>query len=61
MVRKILGVILGYIVLFIGIFILYSAAYFAMGSDTAFKPETYDTTIVWTISAPGCPADSSSV
>jgi uncharacterized membrane protein YeaQ/YmgE (transglycosylase-associated protein family) len=51
MVRKILGGIAGYLVFAIGIFLLFSALYLAMGPDRAFLPAKYDPTMLWTVSA----------
>lgn len=47
MVRAILGVILGYVVMFTAVFATFSGAYLAMGADAAFKPESYDVTPLW--------------
>jgi MFS family permease len=51
MVRKILGAIAGYLVFAIGIFLLFSALYLALGPDRAFLPAKYDPTMLWTVSA----------
>lgn len=51
MIRKILGVIIAYVVMFICIFLLFSTAYFAMGSDRAFEPGSYQPTLLWDITA----------
>lgn len=51
MVRKILGAVAGYIVFAIGIFILFSALYLALGPDRAFLPARYDPTMLWTVCA----------
>lgn len=48
MVRAIIGVIVGYITMFVFIFASFSAAYFAMGADRAFKPGVYEVSILWT-------------
>jgi heme A synthase len=45
--RKILGGILGYIVLFIFVFATFSAAYLIMGAGHAFKPGSYDVSNRW--------------
>ena len=47
MLRKILGAIAGYIVIFIIIFVTFSGAYLTMGADKAFEPGTYDVTMTW--------------
>lgn len=49
MVRAILGVILGYVVMFTGVFTTFSAAYLAMGADGAFQPGSYDVTVSWIV------------
>ena len=51
MIRNILGAIAGYIVFAIGIFLLFSALYLALGPDRAFLPARYDPTMLWTICA----------
>jgi hypothetical protein len=45
--RKILGGILGYVVMFIFIFATFSAAYLIMGTEHAFKPGSYDVSNRW--------------
>lgn len=45
--RKILGGILGYVVMFIFIFATFSAAYLLMGTEHAFKPASYNVSNRW--------------
>lgn len=47
MVRKIVGVIVGYIVMALVVFLTFSAAYLIMGANHAFKPGTYDVSLRW--------------
>lgn len=47
--RNILGGIVGYVVLFIIMFITCTIAYLAMGTDTAFNAGTYDVSMTWII------------
>ena len=47
MVRKILGVIVGYIVMVIFIMTTFSLAYIAMGTDNAYLPNSYDVSMLW--------------
>lgn len=47
MVRKILGGIAAYIVLFILIFAAFTCAYLVLGADKAFQPGTYDVSMIW--------------
>mgnify|MGYP001210758947 FL=1 len=49
MVRNILGVVVGYISMFIFVFISFTALYFILGAEGAFEPETYQVSIVWII------------
>jgi len=49
MLRKILGAIAGYIVLFIVIFATFSVAYLVMGANAAFTTGSYDVTMTWII------------
>jgi hypothetical protein len=46
-IRQILAVIVGYVVMFVIVFTTFSAAYFALGADRAFKPGTYDVSVLW--------------
>ena len=45
--RKILGGIIGYVVMFVVIFTTFTLAYLAMGADTAFLPGSYDVSMTW--------------
>jgi hypothetical protein len=47
--RLVLGVIIGYMVMFVGVFATFSLAYIAMGSDRAFLPGSYDVTPLWLV------------
>lgn len=47
MLRQILGAIVGYIATFIVIFVTFSGAYLAMGTNTAFVPGKYDVSVTW--------------
>jgi hypothetical protein len=49
MLKAIGGVILGYVVLFVAVFVLLTAAYLAIGADGAFKPASYDVTPLWLV------------
>ena len=49
MVRKIVGVVVGYVVMALLIFATFSAAYLVMGADAAFKPGTYEVSGLWLI------------
>lgn len=49
MVRAILGVIVGYVVMALLVFLTFSAAYLAMGADAAFKPASYEASLFWII------------
>jgi hypothetical protein len=49
MVRAILGVIVGYVVTALLIFLFFTLAYLAMGADMAFKPATYELSLIWII------------
>ncbi len=48
MARKILGVIVGYVVMALLVFLTFSVAYLAMGANHAFKPGTYNVSLRWT-------------
>lgn len=47
MLRKIGGVIAGYIVMALFLFLAFTLAYLAMGADGAFQPGTYDVSGLW--------------
>jgi ABC-type antimicrobial peptide transport system permease subunit len=47
MLRPILGAIVGYIALFVFIFVTFSATYVAMGADRAFNPDSYQVSTAW--------------
>lgn len=49
MVRNILGVIAGYVVMALFIFLTFSVAYLAMGSTGAFRPNTFDPSMLWIV------------
>lgn len=51
MLRNIGGVIVGYITLALLIFLTYSAAYLLMGANAAFKPATYEPSVIWLVSS----------
>jgi hypothetical protein len=46
-VRGIAGVIVGYIAMFLFLFVAFSVAYLAMGQDLAFRPESYEPSVLW--------------
>src|SRR5687767_12248712 len=48
MARKILGVIVGYVVMALLIFLTFSVTYLALGAGQAFKPGTYNVSLRWT-------------
>jgi hypothetical protein len=47
MVRSILGVILGYLAMFLIVMGGLTVAYLALGADRAFQPGTYEVTTTW--------------
>ncbi len=49
MLRQVLAVIVGYVVMFAVVFVTFTAAYFAMGADRAFRPVTYDISVLWIV------------
>lgn len=51
MVRKIAGVIVGYLALVILVFAMLSIVYLAMGPDVAFRPSTYEASMTWIITS----------
>jgi len=47
--RKIAGIVVGYLVMFVAVFATFSAAFVVMGADRAFQPGTYDVTGLWLV------------
>ena len=51
MIRKILGAVVGYIVFFFCVFLLFTGLSLVLGPDRLFLPGNYDPSMMWTISA----------
>jgi magnesium-transporting ATPase (P-type) len=51
MLRSILGIILGYAVIFVFVFVTFTVAYLVMGADRAFKPGSYDVSTMWIVTS----------
>ena len=49
MVRSILGVVVGYIVIFVILFCVLTLAYFGMGADRAFQPSSFYPSMLWVV------------
>ena len=49
MVRAIVGVVVGYVVMALLIFLMFSVAYIAMGANRAFNPGSFDPTLFWIV------------
>lgn len=49
MVRNILGVVLGYVAIFIFVFITFTVLYFILGADGSFEPGTYEVSFIWIV------------
>ena len=47
--KKILGAVVGYVVLFVIVFTTFTIAYLAMGADGAFKPGVYEPSGLWIV------------
>jgi cytochrome bd-type quinol oxidase subunit 2 len=47
--RLIAAIVVGYIVMFVFIFVTFSAAYLAMGTDGAFQPGSYEVSGLWIV------------
>lgn len=45
--RLILAVVLGYVLMFVTVFLTFSGAYLAMGADRAFQPGSYEPSTLW--------------
>ncbi len=49
MIWKILGVLVGYIVIVFFIFTTFSGFYFAIGADMAYQPGSYNVSMLWIV------------
>ena len=49
MVRKIVGVIVGYVVIAVVVFLTFSLAYITMGAANAFQPGRFDPSLRWVV------------
>lgn len=49
MLRKIGGVIVGYILMALIIFLTFTVAYLLMGTSNAFKPDSYEVSTLWLV------------
>lgn len=49
LLRGVLGVIGGYLAMSLFVFVTFTGVYLAMGADRAFKPGTYDVSMLWLI------------
>ena len=47
MARAILSVVVGYVVMFAAIFVLFSGLYLALGQERSFEPGSYDPSALW--------------
>jgi len=47
MLKSIVGVVLGYLVMMLVAFAAYTAAYFGLGAERAFEPDTYALSGIW--------------
>ncbi|MFL6227845.1 MAG: hypothetical protein ACJ741_03595 [Pyrinomonadaceae bacterium] len=49
MARSILAVIVGYLVVFLFIFVLFTGLYLTLGSNASFKPGSYQPSVLWLV------------
>jgi hypothetical protein len=49
MIRGIVGVVVGYVVMAVLIFLTFSLAYLGMGSNRAFNPGSFDPSLFWIV------------
>lgn len=47
MLKSIVGVIVGYVVMFIFAFVVFTGAYFGLGVDRVFEPDSYAVSTLW--------------
>jgi hypothetical protein len=46
--RAILSVVVGYVAMFVAIFLTFSGLYLFLGQDLSFRPGTYEPSVLWT-------------
>jgi hypothetical protein len=51
MARSVLGVIAGYLVMFLLVFASFSGAYLVMGAEAAFRPDSYEVSGLWLVTS----------
>lgn len=51
MLRAIAGVVAGYVAMFVVVFVSFTVAYLAMGADRAFRPGSYDISMMWLVTS----------
>lgn len=44
-----MSVVVGYVVMFATIFLLFSGLYLVLGQELSFRPESYEPSLVWTV------------
>lgn len=49
MIRIILSALAGYAAMAFSLFLLFTGAYLAMGTERAFKPESFETSVLWCV------------
>jgi hypothetical protein len=49
MVRNIVGVVVGYIVIFAFVFLTFTVLYLILGTEGSFQARTYDVTVIWIV------------
>jgi hypothetical protein len=49
MVRSIVGVVVGYVLIFVVLFCLLTGAYLGMGAETAFQPGSFRPSTIWAV------------
>jgi hypothetical protein len=49
MIRLVLGVVVGYVAIFLIVMVSFSVAYLTLGSERSFQPGTFDVSFIWVI------------
>ena len=49
MTRKIIGVVVGYVVMFLIVFICFTVLYLILGTEGAFKPNSFEVSTIWIV------------
>ncbi len=47
MLRAVFSVVIGYVAMFVAIFLTFSGLYLLLGQDLSFRPNSYEPSVLW--------------